>query len=324
MSLTLQDKPEIPVTHGEYEAQQYLQQIRAIPRLTYEQERALAQRCAAGDDEAIRQMVSANLRLVVSVARDYAGRGVPLLDLIQEGSIGLLTAAKKFDYTLDYRFSTYATKWIRQGVTRCILNHTGLIRVPIHTAERLRKVLAAKSALQQELEREPTEEELAALTGFSVKKVQEYLSLIPEVCSLDAAAGEDADGTLQLLLEDLQAPQPQEELVRRELERTINALLGQLTERQQRVLRLRFGMEDGKCHSLEAIGEKLDRGATFLHGEGSYSHQSTKVVLTAVKKQQVAELKELVIRIDPNAFIIVQEAHQVLGDGFSRYTKDSL
>lgn len=257
MSLTLLDKTEIPVSHGEDEAQQYLQQIRAIPMLTPQQERELAQRCAAGDKEAIRQMVSANLRLVVSVAREYAGRGVPLLDLIQEGSIGLLNAAKKFDYTLDYRFSTYATKWIRQGVTRCILNHAGLIRVPVHTAERTRKVLAAKTALQQELEREPTIEELAARSGFSEKKVQEYLSLMPEVCSLDAAAGEDEDGSLQLLLEDLQAPQPQEELVRRELEQTMNALLGQLPERQQQVLRLRFGMADGTCYTLEAIGEKL-------------------------------------------------------------------
>ncbi|MBQ8880791.1 MAG: RNA polymerase sigma factor RpoD/SigA [Oscillospiraceae bacterium] len=257
MSLTLQDIAEIAVSHGEDEAQQYLQQIRAIPRLTYEQERALAKRCAAGDEEAIRMMVSANLRLVVSVAREYAGRGVPLMDLIQEGSIGLLTAARKFDYTLDYRFSTYATKWIRQGVTRSILNHTGLIRVPVHTAERIRKVLSVKAALQQELEREPTIPELAEKTGFSEKKVLEYLSVNPEVCSLDTATGEDEDGALRLLLEDLQAPQPQEALVRRELEHTMDALLGQLTERQRQVLRLRFGMEDGTCWRLEAIGEKL-------------------------------------------------------------------
>ena len=243
-------------THSEDDLQQYLQQIRTIPRLTQEEERALAKLCAEGDNEAIRKMVSANLRLVVSVAREYAGRGVPLLDLIQEGSIGLLIAAKKFDYTLDYRFSTYATKWIRQGVSRCILNHAGLIRVPVHTAERIRKVLSVRTALQQELEREPDLEELAKRCGFSPKKVEEYLSLVPEVCSLDAPAGEE-DGTLQLLLEDLQAPQPYEELVRGELEHTMDALLGQLSQRQQELLRLRFGMEDGTCYSLDAIGKRL-------------------------------------------------------------------
>ena len=256
MSLSLLEKQEIPVRHGEDEVQQYLQQIRTIPRLTLQEERELAERCAAGDAEAIRAMVNGNLRLVVSVAREYAGRGVPLLDLIQEGSIGLLIAAKKFDYTLDYRFSTYATKWIWQGISRCIMNHAGLIRVPVHTGERIRKMLAARSALEQELEREPEPEEIAQRSGIPVKKVKEYQSLIPEVCSLDAPAGEE-DGTLQLLLEDLQAPQPQEELIRQELEQTMNALLSQLPERQQLLLRLRFGMEDDTCYSLEAIGEKL-------------------------------------------------------------------
>ena len=256
--MTLLKDQEITVTHGEDEANQYLQQIRTIPRLTPEEELELAKRCAKGDREAIKQMVNANLRLVVSVAKEYAGRGVPLMDLIQEGSIGLLTAAEKFDYTREVRFSTYATKWIRQGVSRAILNHAGLIRVPIHTAERIRKVLLAQKELQQQLEREPELEEIARRSQISVKKVKEYLSLIPELCSLDAPTGEEEDGTLGLLIEDLQAPQPQEELIRRELEHTMDVLLGQLPERERMLLRLRFGMEDDTCYSLEGIGKKLN------------------------------------------------------------------
>lgn len=256
MTPTVTEQPETLIGHGEDEAQQYLQQIRSIPRLTPEQERELAMKCAAGDEEAIRTMVTANLRLVASIAKEYDGRGVPLLDLIQEGSIGLLIAAKKFDPTLEYRFSTYATKWIRQGVSRCVLNHAELIRVPVHTAERIRKVLSSKAALEQILEREPDVEEIAAHSGISAKKVNEYLSLVPQICSLDAPTGDD-EGTLQLFLEDLQAPQPEEALVRQELEHTLDMLLAMLDERQRRLVRLRFGMEDGVCYSLEAIGEKL-------------------------------------------------------------------
>ncbi len=256
MSLLLEN--DTPLTAlGEDDVRQYLRDIRQYPRLTVQQERELAMGCAEGDPDAIRKMVNSNLRLVVSVAKEYAGRGVPLLDLIQEGSIGLLAAAKKFDYTLDYRFSTYATKWIRQGVTRCIMNHAGLIRVPIHTAERMRKVLSAKAALTQETGETPSLEELAERTGLGLDKVQQLQQLLPEICSLDAPAREGEDATLQMLLEDLQAPQPQEELVRRELSDLLNGLICTLTERQQQVLRLHFGMEDGICHSLESIGRKL-------------------------------------------------------------------
>lgn len=237
------------------EEDEYLRQIRQFPRLTPEEERALAKRCADGDEEAIRQMVNANLRLVVSVAREYAGRGIPLLDLVQEGSIGLLAAAKKFDYTLNYRFSTYATKWIRQGITRYMMNHAGLIRVPQYTGEKIRKILQAQAYLLQLTEQMPTLAELAEHTGIPEKKVKEYLSLLPEVCSLDAPMGEDGEGLW--LLEDIQAPQPQEELIRRELKNTLDTMLSMLPQRQQQVLRLNFGMEDGICYSLEKIGVML-------------------------------------------------------------------
>ena len=233
---------------------QYLREIREYPRLSVQEERELAFRCAQGDEEAIRRMVNCNLRLVVSIAREYAGRGVPLLDLIQEGSIGLLVAARKFDHTLDFRFSTYATKWIRQGVTRCLLNHSGLIRVPLHTAERMRKVLAVRQALRQELGEEPTDAQIGQRSGLPKDKVTQLLSLVPEVWSLDAPVGEEEDSDLSKLLENAEAPEPHAELVRLEMKELLEHLLGMLTDRQRQVLRLHFGMEDGMCHSLEEIG----------------------------------------------------------------------
>ncbi len=254
MMPALQEKKiQSPISAGDEDMRQFLSEIRQFPRLTVEEERALARRCAEGDQDAIRHMVNSNLRLVVSIAWEYAGRGVPLLDLIQEGSIGLLAAARKFDYTLDFRFSTYATKWIRQGVTRCLVNHSQLIRVPQYTAEQMRKVELARAALIQENGEEPTAAQIAEKSGLPESKVLRLQSLTPEICSLDAVVGEEEDSALRHLLEDAQAPQPQEELVRRELETMLNRLLGTLTDRQSRILRLHFGMEDGTCYSLEEI-----------------------------------------------------------------------
>ena len=248
---------QAPLRAGEEDVRQFLREIREFPRLTAEEERELARRCSEGDEDAIRHMVNSNLRLVVSIAREYAGRGVALLDLIQEGSIGLLVAARKFDYTLEFRFSTYATKWIRQGVTRCLLNHGSLIRVPLHTAERMRKVEVTRTALRQELEAEPTAAQIAQRCGIPEGKVLELIRLSPEVFSMDIPTGDGDEGTMHTLLEDIQAPQPYEELVRRELEHTIDVLLSTLSERQWRILRLHFGMEDGSCHSLDEIGKLL-------------------------------------------------------------------
>ncbi len=240
---------------GDDDVRSYLRQIRRFPRLTPEQERDLARRCAEGDEEAIRQMVDCNLRLVVSIAREYAGRGVPMMDLIQEGSIGLLAAAKKFDYTLDFRFSTYATKWIRQGVTRCLMNH-GLIRLPLHTLEKIRKLQSVRNTLLQQTGEEPTMEEVAAKCELTAEKAKELLRLAPEICSLDAPVG-DEDGTLGQFLENVHAQQPYESLVREELTKLLEELMSALNERQRQILQLRYGMLDGNCYSLEQVGKML-------------------------------------------------------------------
>ena len=234
---------------------QYLQEIRSIPMLSQREEKELAARCSTGDQEAVRHMVNANLRLVVSIAREYAGRGVPMLDLIQEGSIGLLAAAKKFDPSLGFRFSTYATKWIRRGVLRCLTEQSDVIRVPSYTAEKIRKVQAAQTALKQQKGSEPTVEELSVQLQMPVEKVESLLQLGPQVSSLDEPVGED--GTVFMLLEDIHEPHPQQQLIREELARTMDALLSMLTDRQRMILRLHFGIEDGVCHSLEDISARF-------------------------------------------------------------------
>ena len=246
------------VLSGEEDMRQYLQDIRRFPLLTPEEERELAIACAAGDEEAIRKMVNSNLRLVVSIAREYAGRGVPVLDLIQEGSIGLLVAAKKFDHTRQTRFSTYATHWIRRGITQCIFQHTAMIHVPKYTAERIRKVLTAKAELYQKTGEQPTGEEIAQESGIPLDKAEKLLQMLPEIYSLDAPAQDGEDATVQMLLEDIHAPQPLEELVRRELVHILDDLLGQLDDRQREILRLHFGLEDDTCYSLEQISKRLN------------------------------------------------------------------
>ena len=257
MSLELLEELNNQEQKTEDSVSQYLREIRRYPRLTPEQEQHLAMECAKGNEEAICCMVNSNLRLVVSIAKEYANRNAPLLDLIQEDSIGLLIAARKFDHSRDVRFSTYATKWIRQRVTRYMMNHATLIRVPVHTAEKMRKLLAARWALLQELEEEPTPAQIAQRSGLTEEKVKELMIAVPEIGYLDTPVGEDEENTLGTLIEDPQSLRPQEELVRRELKHTMDVLLGMLDERQRQILQLHFGMEDGICHSLEEIGREL-------------------------------------------------------------------
>lgn len=246
----------IQTRKADEDVRQYLSEIRRIPVLTQQQERELARRCTEGDEDAIRTMVSSNLRLVVSIAKEYAGRGIALLDLIQEGSIGLIKAAEKFDYTLEFRFSTYATKWIRQRMGRCIANHAAMIRVPAHTAEKMRRLTEAQVRFRQETGREPEEAELAALTEMPEEKVEQLLARMVDTCSLDTAVGEEQDTAMGSLLDGSELD-PQEELIRRELKELLESLMQQLNERQQTILRLHFGMEDGVCHSLAQIAEQL-------------------------------------------------------------------
>lgn len=252
MASLLAQKPDFTTQE---ELRQLMEEVRRIPRLTPEQEQELGRRCAAGDEEAIRHMVSANMGLVIAIARRYYNGTVPLQDLIQEGSIGLMTAAKKFDYTLNYRFSTYASKWIRQRVIRCAVEHENPLRIPVHTADRIHKLTQVQKVLRVELEREPTIEELAQQCQLSVEKTEELLQLQPQILSLDAPVGEaDSVGDL---VEDVRSPQPQQLLVHRELLEIVDRLLAMLPERHQQILRLYFGMTDGTCHSFEEIGQML-------------------------------------------------------------------
>ena len=218
----------------------------------------MAETCADGDEEAVYRMVNSNLRLVVSIVRKYDTKGIPLMDLIQEGNIGLLKAARKFDYRMECKFSTYASKWIHHYVSRYILNHENLIHIPAHRKEQIRKVMAVKTSLKHQNGLEPTLEQIAAGSGETLEEVQKLLKQVPQVLySLDAPVNEEEAMAMQLTLEDPDAPQPMEAAAYRDLKQTLENLFEKLTLRQRQVLRLRFGMEDGICYSLQQIGTAL-------------------------------------------------------------------
>ena len=243
-----------PTAAAEENMDLFLQEIRAYPLLTEQEELELAKRCAQGDESAVRQMVNANLRLVVAIAKRYYNGTIPLLDLIQEGAIGLLTAARKFDFTHQVRFSTYAAKWIRQGVIRYAMNNGEPIRVPAHTAELIRRVNEAREQLLLQHQHEPELGRLAQQCQLPEEKVRQLLLFQTKTFSLEQQVWEDG---AEPSVEDLQTPQPLEMLVREELNRTMERLLSMLTPRQQQILRLRFGMDGNKSHSLDQIGQLM-------------------------------------------------------------------
>ena len=233
----------------------YLKEIGQIKLLTLEEESALADRIVAGDEEAKNILAEANLRLVVSIAKRYVGRGMLFLDLIQEGNIGLMKAVDKFDVSKGYKFSTYATWWIRQAITRAIADQARTIRVPVHMVETINKLARVQRQLTLELNREPSEDELAKKMGTSVEKVREIYKISQDPVSLETPIGEEDDSHLGDFIKDESNLSPEEFATNEMLKEEISQVLETLTEREEKVIRLRFGLEDGKPRTLEEVGQ---------------------------------------------------------------------
>ncbi len=233
----------------------YLKEIGKISLLSLEEETKLSERIAGGDKEAERILAESNLRLVVSIAKRYVGRGMLFLDLIQEGNIGLMKAVEKFDANKGYKFSTYATWWIRQAITRAIADQARTIRVPVHMVETINKLTRYQRQLTNELSREPTEEELSKKMGLSVEKIREVLKISQDPVSLETPIGEEDDSHLGDFLKDTLTLSPEDYTVHEMLKDEISDVLLTLTEREEQVLRLRFGLDDGSCKTLEEVGQ---------------------------------------------------------------------
>ena len=236
----------------------YLKEIGKVPLLTAQEEIELAKRMEQGDEYAKQKLCEANLRLVVSIAKKYVGRGMLFLDLIQEGNLGLIKAVDKFDWTKGYKFSTYATWWIRQAITRSIADQARTIRIPVHMVETINKLIRVSRQLLQEEGREPSPDEIAAEMGISVEKVREILKIAQEPVSLETPIGEEEDSHLGDFIPDEDAPAPAEAAAFSMLKEQLVDVLGTLTEREQKVLKLRFGLEDGRARTLEEVGKKFD------------------------------------------------------------------
>ena len=236
----------------------YLKEIGKVPLLSAEEEIELAKRMELGDQEAKKRLAEANLRLVVSIAKRYVGRGMLFLDLIQEGNLGLIKAEEKFDYRKGYKFSTYATWWIRQAITRAIADQARTIRIPVHMVETINKLIRVSRQLLQELGREPTPEEIAAEMNMPVERVREILKISQEPVSLETPIGEEEDSHLGDFIQDDNVPVPADAAAFTLLKEQLEEVLGTLTEREQKVLTLRFGLEDGRARTLEEVGKEFN------------------------------------------------------------------
>ena len=240
----------------------YLKEIGKYPLLTTEEEIALAKQIAEGTPEeqaaAKKKLSEANLRLVVSIAKRYVGRGMQFLDLIQEGNLGLIKAAEKFDYTKGYKFSTYATWWVRQAITRAIADQARTIRIPVHMVETINKLIRVNRQLAQELGRDPTPAEIAKEMGISESKVREIIKIAQEPVSLETPIGEEEDSHLGDFIEDENAPAPAEVASNAMMREQLQEVLHTLTPREEKVIRLRFGLEDGQAHTLEEVGKEFN------------------------------------------------------------------
>ena len=255
------DKIDLSVPEGvsiEDPVRMYLKEIGKVPLLTAEEEIELAQKMEQGDEDAKKRLAEANLRLVVSIAKRYVGRGMLFLDLIQEGNLGLIKAVEKFDYRKGYKFSTYATWWIRQAITRAIADQARTIRIPVHMVETINKLIRVSRQLLQELGREPTPEEIAEEMDMSVERVREILKISQEPVSLETPIGEEEDSHLGDFIQDDNVPVPADAAAFTLLKEQLVEVLGTLTEREQKVLRLRFGLDDGRARTLEEVGKEFN------------------------------------------------------------------
>lgn len=239
----------------------YLREIGKIPLLNAEEELALAQRVVAGEKKAKDKMAEANMRLVVSIAKRYSGRGLDFLDLIQEGNTGLLRAVEKFDPDKGFKFSTYATWWIRQAITRAIADQARTIRIPVHMVETINKLLRTQRRMTQDLNREPTIEELAKELEMEPEKVEYVMKIKQDITSLDAGVGRDGDGdddsVLRDFIEDEDSATPEESAASQLLKEQVQAILSTLSDREQKIIKMRFGLENGKSHTLEEVGQEF-------------------------------------------------------------------